>query len=479
MEVLDLRSKIRWNKDGLGHRDLGIRGKQLMTTGTVANVRSLLSRLFPERQFYHRSHGEVRFIALSARNQIGLVVVSLAFLGWVAFASVNVVFKGQIINSTEKRLKATQAQYEVRMSDMQSAYDELNSLLSLAQERFEETTKELEAKHGQLESFVVRQASMQGNFEELRSRLNQHAEIGKKSDQKSTILMQATDLEPARRVSRMGPTDQDTNLTNVTQVMRAVSAGRMQLHRNTARVSDQVSKLDGRLTQLNRSRSEQMASLEERTTRSIEQYESYISTTGLDLEKVLSRFQPENTSVGGPLISLQDYDVDAGEMALDEYQRQLYRIDTKLERMASLDAALTSIPLAMPTSENIRYSSKFGPRRDPFTRRAAFHSGLDIAGPRRSDVFSTAPGKVVYATTKGPYGRLVEIDHGHGFKTRYGHLYRIKVKKGDNVDFGQVIGLLGSSGRANGPHVHYEVWFEGKVHDPKKFIKAGRHVLKS
>jgi murein DD-endopeptidase MepM/ murein hydrolase activator NlpD len=450
-----------------------------MSTGVVATVRSLLSRLFPERQFYHRSHGEVRFISLSARNQVGLAIVSLAFLSWVAYASVNVVFKKQIIDSTERRLKATQVEYEVRMSDMQSAYDELNALLSLAQERFEETTKELEAKHRQLETFMIRQASIQNNFGELRDRLSDHAAIGKKDEPKNTLLMQATDLEPTRRVSRMGLNDQDANLTHVSHVMRAVSNGRLDLHQETAQVSAKVTKLDGRLSQLNRDRSEQMAALEERASRSIEQYESYINTTELDMDKVLSRFETAETAVGGPLITLQNPgDVEQLEN-LDEYKRQLYRIDLKLAHLANLEAALSNMPLAMPTDENIRLSSPFGPRRDPFTRKAAFHSGLDIAGPRRSPIFATAPGKVVHAANKGPYGRMVEIDHGHGFKTRFGHLYRIKVNKGDNVDFGQTIGLLGSSGRANGPHVHYEVWFEGKVQDPKKFIKAGRHVLKS
>lgn len=450
-----------------------------MATGVVTTVRSLLSRLFPERQFYHRSHGEVRFISLSARNQIGLVMVSLAFLMWVAYASVNVVFKDQIINSSQRKLQATKIEYEVRMSDMQSAYDELNALLAMAQERFEETTKELEAKHGQLETFVIRQASTQNNFEDLRGRLGKLAELGDKDEPASILLMQATDLEPARRVSRMGVNDQDTNLTHVSHVMRAVSNGRLDLHQDTAQVSEKVSKLDDRLTQLNRNRSEQMAHLEERASRSIEQYESFIGTTGLDLDSVISKFKPDESAVGGPLIAIDGFEGQIESEQPVDYQRQVYRIDLKLARLSNLEAALSNMPLALPSTDMTHYSSPFGPRRDPFTRKAAFHSGLDIAGTRRTPVYSTAAGKVVHASTKGPYGRMVEIDHGHGFKTRYGHLYRIKVKKGDNVDFGETVGLLGSSGRASGPHIHYEVWYEGKVRDPKNFIKAGRHVLKS
>ena len=143
------------------------------------------------------------------------------------------------------------------------------------------------------------------------------------------------------------------------------------------------------------------------------------------------------------------------------------------------ESALSSIPLAMPVSNSLRKSSKFGPRRDPFTKRGAHHSGLDFAGPYKSPIHATAAGKVVHAGRRGPYGNLVEIDHGHGFKTRYGHMYRVKVKRGQQVEIGQLVGLLGSSGRSTGPHLHYEVWFEGKVRDPDKFVKVGRHVLKS
>lgn len=451
-----------------------------MATGFVSTVKSVLGRWFPERQFYHRSHGEVRFISLSARNQIGLAVVSFAFLAWVAYATVNVVFKEQIINSKQKQLQATKIEYEVKMSEMQSAYDELNAVLALAQERFEETTKELEAKHGQLQTFINRQAATQADFEEVRERLGKLADASDSEKKRSIQLMQVTDLEPARRVSRMGVNDQDANITYVAQVMRAVSNGRLTLHQDTAEVSDRVTKLDERVTQINRSRSEEMALVEERTSRAIEQFESYIETTGLNLDSVLSKFNPSETAVGGPLIALQGFDGSEEQVEkLDDFQRQVYRIDLKLDHMATLEAALSAMPLALPTSQMTRFSSPYGPRRDPFTRKAAFHSGLDIVGPRRSEVHVTAAGKVTFAGTKGAYGRMVQVDHGHGFRTRYGHLYKILVKKGDTIEFGDTVGLLGSSGRASGPHIHYEVWFDGKTRDPKNFVKAGRHVLKS
>lgn len=456
-----------------------------MTTGPVASVKAGIEKLFPERQFYHRSLGEVRFISLSARNQLGLVSVLIVFLLWVAYASVNVVFKQQIISSKERKLTTMQQNYEVKLSDWQSAYDELSAVLSMTQDRFEETAKEFATRHDQLSNFKNRHAAVQTDYDSLKKRLAARAETGKSNKRAtSSTLMQAFDLEPTERVSRISIDRQQAGLNDVTDMMRSVSDGRSDFHRQTARLSDRVERVDGELSDVEISRAMVLNELEEDTTLSIEEYEAYLNATGLSLDRVASRFQsiyPTSgngiVGIGGPLEELTEE--QALELELTEYDRQLMRIDTKLDRLATLEAALSSIPLAMPVSNKLRKSSRFGPRRDPFTKRGAHHSGLDFAGPYKSAIHATAAGKVVHAGRRGPYGNLVEIDHGHGFKTRYGHMYRVKVKRGQQVEFGQLVGLLGSSGRSTGPHLHYEVWFEGKVRDPDKFVKVGRHVLKS
>jgi murein DD-endopeptidase MepM/ murein hydrolase activator NlpD len=102
---------------------------------------------------------------------------------------------------------------------------------------------------------------------------------------------------------------------------------------------------------------------------------------------------------------------------------------------------------------------------------------LDLPGPLGSPVHATAPGIVVYAGRRGAYGNAVEIDHGYGIRTRYGHLRSISVHAGASVKRGTVIGSLGSTGRSTGPHVHYEIWYQNSTRDPQKFIAAGEHLL--
>src|SRR5262249_5697046 len=152
---------------------------------------------------------------------------------------------------------------------------------------------------------------------------------------------------------------------------------------------------------------------------------------------------------GGPLIPLDDSDANSdASQAL-----------AALDDMTDAATALRSVPLTRPViGPEFAQTSGFGKRRDPFTKRLAFHAGLDFSGPWGSPVHVTAPGTVVFAGNKGAYGNAVEVDHGFGIRTRYGHMSKILVTVGTKLNKGDVVGKLGSTGRSTGPHVHYEVW---------------------
>ena len=155
----------------------------------------------------------------------------------------------------------------------------------------------------------------------------------------------------------------------------------------------------------------------------------------------------------------------------------MLNVDSKLGRWTALRQVLGTMPL-MDQLDFYHLASKFVLRLDPIKKKRAMHYGVDLAGWTGAPVYSTAPGKVVFAGRKGRYGKMVEIDHGLGLRTRYAHLRKIMVKRGQQIVHRQKIGLLGSTGRSTGPHVHYEVRFEGKPLNPRKFIMAGRYVFK-
>ena len=125
-------------------------------------------------------------------------------------------------------------------------------------------------------------------------------------------------------------------------------------------------------------------------------------------------------------------------------------------------------PSVMPAPGN--WTSGFGYRVHPVSGRYAMHSGLDISGSRWTPVYATANGVVTVSQRENGYGNLVVIDHGNGYRTKYGHLNRILVGKGEIVKRFELIGYMGSTGTATGVHVHYEVLRDGKPVDPERFI---------
>ena len=150
-----------------------------------------------------------------------------------------------------------------------------------------------------------------------------------------------------------------------------------------------------------------------------------------------------------------------------ELQKTSFReIHSKLEQNAKL---LEHLPTLRPC-ETGYFSSGFGVRRDPFTKKPTHHDGLDISAPRGTPVMSTAAGTVVYAGRYYNYGQFIVVDHGGGYQTAYGHLHKIMVRKGQKVTKGMVIGQVGSTGRSTAPHVHYEVRVNGVAVNPMDYV---------
>ncbi len=194
-----------------------------------------------------------------------------------------------------------------------------------------------------------------------------------------------------------------------------------------------------------------------------------IQQTGLDADALLAEAGFGNAGQGGPFLAAEN-------LAAFETGGASARLS--LGEVAALRRVMQSLPLAAPLKE-YRITSRFGPRRDPFNGRKAIHEGVDLSAPFASDVFATAPGRVVAAGRWGGYGLAIEIDHGAGLTTRFGHLSSIRVKEGDTVAFGAHIGDVGSSGRSTGPHLHYEVRFTNRPKDPLAFIRAGDDVFQT
>lgn len=163
--------------------------------------------------------------------------------------------------------------------------------------------------------------------------------------------------------------------------------------------------------------------------------------------------------------------------ALEQLASELSKRESKLRVIESFYMNRNLLQEVRPAGRPIRkgwISSYYGMRTDPFTGMREFHKGMDFAGKPGSDVIAVAGGVVTWAGDRYGYGLLVEISHGNGYITRYGHNKEALVKVGDVVTRGQTIAHMGSSGRSTGPHVHFEVHYKGRVVDPGKYVLAKR-----
>lgn len=176
-----------------------------------------------------------------------------------------------------------------------------------------------------------------------------------------------------------------------------------------------------------------------------------------------------SAGVGGPFVAI-DEDADP-----ETFRAGVDLVTGEIERYATIRRLASQLPLSKPIP-NAPITSRYGPRMDPFLGQPAMHTGIDFRAAEGYPARATAGGTVITAEYSGGYGNMVEIDHGNGMTTRYGHLSRIDVTVGQVVAKGAIVGRAGSTGRSTGSHLHYEVRLDGAAIDPMRYIKAGSEI---
>ncbi len=229
--------------------------------------------------------------------------------------------------------------------------------------------------------------------------------------------------------------------------------------------------LSNRLAALEAAHTDVIGRLGDQAASSIELVQQAVAITGLDLEQMLSR-TARATNQGGPFVPLLPSGEPGAAMAT-----RLAALEASVEQWRGLQELLSQLPLAAPL-DGYYLTSPFGRRKDPITKRAAMHNGSDLRSDLRSPIYATAPGRVTFVGWNGGYGKFVEIDHGLGMRTRYGHLNKILVERGQELEFRDKIGLVGNTGRSTGAHLHYEILVDGRPRDPMSFMRAGQYVFK-
>jgi len=363
---------------------------------------------------------QVRFGPVVFWIAVGTVVI---MAGWSITAATYLAFRDDVLRTLIAHQADQQFAYEDRIAELRAQIDRTTSRQLLDQEQFEQ----------KLDEVARRQAAL---------------------EQRAGALSGMADPTTTGSVRQSAPKSPGESPTPPSRSDRGRQSS----------IGAVLGRLEASLDRVERRQSTTLAQLDDRYENKARLMRGVLTQLGVKLDHVPA-------AVGGPFVPIKLPGENEG------FQRALMRVNLARADADRLANTLINVPVRKPVLGGIDQSSPFGVRVDPFVHEAAMHTGIDFRGEIGEPIHATAAGTVSIAAWTGGYGKMVEIDHGNGLATRYGHLSEIDVGVGDTVRIGQVIGKLGSTGRSTGPHVHYETRVEGEPVNPQKFLDAGDRLF--
>jgi murein DD-endopeptidase MepM/ murein hydrolase activator NlpD len=385
-----------------------------------------------------------------------IIVGSLVVMaGWSATTATYFAFRDDVLTRLLARQAQMQFAYEDRIADLRGQVDRLASRQLLDQEQFETKLDQITRRQTLLESrssalAILPDTTPTGSIKPA-PRAGAPAIIGpqtKPSPINDTIIL-------------VPPPEREARLESRTPFNSGVRLAALQTQ---AGIEGALARLQASLDRFEAGQARSLNALEESYDAKARRMRNVLADLGLDVGKIAPPL-PTRAS-GGPFVPANALNVSA-------FDRQLFRIRQARGHIDRLNKTLAAVPIRKPMSGDLESTSGFGMRTDPFIRAPAMHTGLDFRAETGEAARATAAGTVTIAGWNGGYGKMVEVDHGNGFATRYAHLSAIDVEVGQSVRIGQVVGKVGSTGRSTGPHLHYETRVDGDAVDPQRFLRAG------
>lgn len=420
---------------------------------------------FPDRQFVVRAEGKVSYFTMSRRVQFAVALLAVAFTGWATYATVYYSSFDWVLREKNQQIAEARIAYRNIVDEVGS----YNARLMAITRNLERSQLDLLSRLDPNGSAPTdRVAPKRDRMEELNRVMS--------SATRRALTKQIEGVEEEWRELAARNATLEHGLVSIGTEVDEILDAASEVKRERDDLLNQVGSLEAALGDMRVTQETLVDRLSERTDGTISQIETIVAMTGLDTAELVGRVAEAmggEAGQGGPYVELP---ASAGEENPLDFK--VANLDSRINRWQYLRQVLNYLPLAAPV-DYYRLASAFGRRRDPVTRRWAQHNGVDLSYHLNTPILAPAPGRVVFTGWRGSLGRVIEIDHGMGIRTRYGHLKKILVKRGQIVGFRDKIALLGNSGRSTGPHVHYEILVDGKPRDPLKFINAGKYAFKS
>ena len=412
------------------------------------------SKYSPPPTGWTLGHGgrQVRVGPVAFWTIVGSLVV---MAGWSAVTATYFAFRDDVLTRLLARQAQMQYAYEDRIADLRGQVDKLASRQLLDQEQVESKLEQIARRQATLESrssalTTIADPSPTGTIKTT-PRPGAPVLLPQATPKPSPINDTVILVPPPEREARL---ESRTTMDSVRLAATSTSAG----------IDGGLTRLQLALDRYEAHQVKALNALEETYDAKARRMRGILADLGLDLGKIAPGLPPRAS--GGPFVA-------ANTTNLSTFERQVYRVKLVRGQVERLTRTLGTVPIRKPMTGELEWTSGYGMRADPFIRAPAMHAGLDIRADTGEPARATAAGTVTMAGWNGGYGKMVEVDHGNGFATRYAHLSAIDVEVGQAVRIGQIVGKVGSTGRSTGPHLHYETRVDGDAVDPQRFLRAG------
>jgi murein DD-endopeptidase MepM/ murein hydrolase activator NlpD len=424
----------------------------------------------PEKRLFLRTDSETRFVRLSPISQIITILGSAAFVGWAIIATAIVLLDTIGSGNFRDQARRDQAIYENRLNGLASERDNRAQEALAAQQRFNTALEQVSSMQSELLTSEDQRRELERGIGLMQATLR------RAMTQRGVLQVEldaiAAQIDPENGM----PTDANATqaiasaMDYVNDTLADVSQQRDQAQILALQAHDQMASLKLEIQFIEEKGDQIFRQLEDAMTISVKPLDKMFRNAGLNTDRLLEQIKRGYSGQGGALSPIS-YMPGGGLDVVDPTIDRANNILNQLDKLNIYRIAAEKAPFAMPVKGTFRFTSGYGPRW------GQMHRGTDFAAKSGSPIYATADGVVTRAEWGGGYGRVVYIKHAFGIETRYAHMAKIRVKKGQRVSRGQRIGDMGNSGRSTGTHLHYEVRVNGKDVNPMIYIKAGRDVF--
>ncbi|WP_397541423.1 DUF5930 domain-containing protein [Roseovarius salis] len=439
-----------------------------MRSQLAIRLTSLIERFFPERRLFLRSDSDTRFIRLRPHSQFIAFAGACAIIAWTIIATAILLMDSIGAGNFRERAERDQRTYETRLSELEAERDARAREAAAAQERFNAALVQISQMQSDLLASETRRRELETGIEVIQATLRRTMKEREAARAERAELARALQENGGRVDNGGDPGGTGATLDVLTAALADTAQERDRISRDAQMALDEADEMAARL-QLMRDRNDQIfRQLEDAMSISVEPLRKMFRKAGMDPEQMLDTVRRGYSGIGGPSMPLS-FSTRGEDPSPDAMRAN--RILNRMDQLNLYRLAAQKAPFAIPVKSSYRYTSGFG------MRWGRMHKGSDFAAKHGTPIYATADGIVTHAKWLSGYGRLVKIKHDFGMETRYAHMSRIRVKKGQRVSRGDRIGDMGNTGRSTGTHLHYEVRVDGKAVNPMTYIKAARDVF--